>query len=58
MGTFVIKKPKDDQFYFHLLAGNGEKFLASEIYKSKSSAETGIDSVKSNAPTATVRDEA
>lgn len=49
-GKFEIKKAKNDQFYFHLKAGNGEIILASEQYKAKPSALNGIESVKKNAP--------
>ena len=49
-GKFEIKKAKDGQFYFHLMAGNGQNILASEMYKEKGSAENGIESVKKNAP--------
>lgn len=48
-GTFEIKKAKNGEFYFHLKAGNGQIILASEMYKEKSSAENGIESVKKNA---------
>ena len=47
---FQIHKGKDDQFYFHLRAANGEIILVSEGYKKKDSAENGIESVKTNAP--------
>lgn len=49
-GKFEIFLGKDQQFYFHLKAGNGEKILASEGYKQKASAYKGIESVKRNAP--------
>jgi len=49
-GKFETFVGKDGQFYFHLLAGNGEKILASERYKAKASAENGIESVKKNSP--------
>jgi uncharacterized protein YegP (UPF0339 family) len=39
---------KDGKNYFHLLAGNGQKVLASQGYASKSSALDGIASVKAN----------
>ncbi|MBL8909361.1 MAG: DUF1508 domain-containing protein, partial [Archangium sp.] len=39
----------DGQHYFHLLAGNGEKILASQGYASQSSALDGVASVKANA---------
>jgi uncharacterized protein len=39
---------KDGQHYFHLLAGNGEKVLASQGYVSTQGANKGIDSVRFN----------
>ncbi len=45
---FVIKKAKDGQFYFSLTAANNEKILASEMYKAKSGAMNGAESVKKN----------
>jgi uncharacterized protein len=47
---FEIKKSSNGQFHFNLKAGNGEIILSSEMYKAKSSAENGIESVKKNAP--------
>ncbi len=47
---FEVKKAKDGQFYFNLQAANGEIILSSELYKAKSGAEKGIDSVRQNAP--------
>ena len=44
------------QFRFTLKAGDGEIIATSEGYKSKSSAQNGIDSVRSNAPTASIVD--
>jgi uncharacterized protein len=49
-GKFELKKAKDGEFFFHLKAANGQIILASEMYKEKSSAESGIASVKKNAP--------
>lgn len=48
-GTFELKKAKSDDFYFNLLAANGQIILTSEMYKSKASAENGIASVMKNA---------
>lgn len=48
-GTFELYKDARGEFRFRLKAGNGEKVLASEGYKSKSSAENGIESVRKNA---------
>ncbi|MBY0422168.1 MAG: YegP family protein [Parvularculaceae bacterium] len=52
-GTFELYKDARGEFRFRLKAGNGEKILASEGYKSKSSAENGIESVRKNAGDAT-----
>ncbi len=46
---FEIFTGEDDQFYFRLYAGNGEKILRSEGYVNKSGCENGIASVKENA---------
>lgn len=48
-GKFHLKKSSDGQFRFVLKAGNGETILTSELYKAKSSALNGIESVKKNA---------
>lgn len=50
----VAKNEKD---YFVLKARNGEIIGKSQYYSSKSSMEIGIDSVKTNAPTAEIVDE-
>ncbi len=50
MATFYIFKGANSQFYFKLVAGNGEKILKSEGYVYKWSCQNGIDSVKANAP--------
>lgn len=43
--------------YFTLKAGNGQVIGNSEMYESEASRENGIESVKKNAPDATVDDE-
>ena len=47
-GRFETFEGRDGQTYFHLLAGNGEKVLASQGYASVAGAEAGIASVKAN----------
>lgn len=47
---YEIYTGRDDQFYFRLFAGNGEKILKSEGYTSKSGCENGIESTRENAP--------
>ncbi len=48
-GKFELKKAKDGQFMFNLKATNGQVILTSELYKTKASAENGIESVRKNA---------
>jgi uncharacterized protein len=48
-GKFELKQAKNGDFHFNLLASNGQIILTSEMYKSKASAENGIESVKKNA---------
>ena len=55
-GKFELFKDHAGQFRFHLKAANGEIVAASQGYETKASAEKGIESVKTNAPGATVVD--
>ena len=48
-GKFELYKDSSGGFRFRLKAANGEVIATSESYTSKSSAQNGIDSVKSNA---------
>ncbi len=47
-GRFEIFVGADEQFYFHLLAGNGEKMLRSEGYSTMQAAENGVASCQKN----------
>ncbi|RWS58950.1 YegP family protein [Enterobacter cloacae] len=49
-GWFELSKSSDGQFRFVLKAGNAEPILTSELYTTKSAAENGIASVRSNSP--------
>lgn len=51
---FAIFTDKGGELRFHLTARNGEIIAVSEGYKSKSSCENGIESVRKNAPDAKV----
>lgn len=53
---FERKTAKDGSPYFVLKAANGEPIGKSEMYKSTSSMENGIASVRKNAPDAAVVD--
>ena len=46
---FEIKLAKNNEYFFHLQAANGEIILVSEMYKTKASAKKGICSVQKNA---------
>lgn len=55
-GKFEIYQDKAGGYRFRLKAGNGEVIAVGESYKSKSSCENGIDSVRRNVPDAKVVD--
>lgn len=57
-GAFRLKVSNNNQYYWVLVASNGETLCQSETYISKQSAVKGIDSCKRNASTAQVTDEA
>lgn len=42
------------KFYFNLKAGNGQIIGTSEMYESEASREKGIESIKKNAPDASI----
>ncbi len=50
------KTAVNGKLYFNLKAGNGEIIGTSQMYQTASDRETGIASVKKNAPGATVED--
>jgi len=47
---YELFKGTDKQFYFRLIAENGEQILRSEGYVSKQGAQNGINSVRVNSP--------
>ncbi|MCZ4245262.1 YegP family protein [Pedobacter punctiformis] len=51
------KIAKNGLYYFNLKAGNGEIIGTSQMYTSIGGRETGIESVKANAPGAEIIDE-
>jgi uncharacterized protein YegP (UPF0339 family) len=52
---YVVKKSeKSGQFYFNIVASNGQVLASSEQYKEKSSALDTIESIKKNAATAPI----
>ena len=53
---YDLKKSSDGQFYFNLIASNGEPVATSEMYPTKSNAERGTDAVRRAASTTEVKD--
>lgn len=53
-GKFELYTDASGKFRFRLKAGNGEVIAVSEAYATKASALNGIESVKTNAPDASV----
>lgn len=53
-GKFELFTDKGGQWRFNLLASNGQVIASSEGYASKASAQSGIESVRANAPGAEV----
>ena len=56
-GTFELYQDKAGRYRFRLKASNGEVIASSEGYERKSSALSGIDSVRQNAADANVDDQ-
>ncbi|MDY0310363.1 MAG: YegP family protein [Castellaniella sp.] len=48
---------KNGSFYFNLVAANGEIIGSSEMYTTEAARDKGVESVKTNGPTAVVKDE-
>ena len=57
MAKFEIFKGKDNKFYFHLKADNGQIVASSQAYTEKEHAQKGIASIKRIATDAEVIDE-
>lgn len=55
---FVIKKSeKTGQFWFNIVASNGQVLATSEQYKAKASAKNAIESIQKNAAKAPIVEE-
>jgi uncharacterized protein len=54
---FDKKTSSNGKYYFNLKATNGQIIGTSEMYEAEAGRNNGIDSVKSNAPEATVDDQ-
>ncbi|WP_280451455.1 YegP family protein [Nocardia cyriacigeorgica] len=54
---FELYKNDSGEFRWRLKASNGEIIASGQGYETKASAETGIESVRKNAPTAVLDDQ-
>lgn len=54
---FERKDSTNGKFYFNLKSSNGQVVGSSQMYESEASRDNGIESVKTNAPDASVEDE-
>ena len=57
-GKFELFQDASGGHRFNLLASNGQIIASSESYKTRASAEAGVESVRKNAPDAPVVDRA
>jgi uncharacterized protein YegP (UPF0339 family) len=57
MYKFEVYKDKAGEFRFRFRASNGEVMFASEGYKAKASAQSAIESIRKNAPDASLEDQ-
>ena len=48
--SYEIKRAGNKQFFFNLKAANGEVVLTSEMYKTRTGVNKGIESVTKNGP--------
>jgi uncharacterized protein YegP (UPF0339 family) len=55
-GHFEVFVDAKGKYRFRLKAANGEIIASSEGYNSKEACMAGIQSVKTNAPTATIKE--
>ena len=54
---YSIRKAKNDQYYYVLVASNGEDLATSETYPSKQNAERGVEAAMRAASGIEIRDE-
>ena len=57
MAHYAIRKSSDGQFYYVLVASNGEDLAVSEMYASKQNAERGIEAAMRAASDVDIKDE-
>jgi hypothetical protein len=47
-GTYVVKKAKNGELFFHLKSALGKTILSSEMYTTRAACNNGIESVRKN----------
>ncbi len=57
-GNYDRKTSSNDKYYFNLKAGNGQVIGSSQMYENAAGRDNGIESVKENAPSAMIEDDA
>ena len=56
-GKFELYKDRAGRFRIRLKASNGQTVASGQAYNTKASALKGIESIRKNAPTATLDDQ-
>jgi uncharacterized protein YegP (UPF0339 family) len=56
-GKFVVKKGTTGKFRFDFLSTNGKVIAKTEAYETKRACMAAIESVRKNAPSATIADQ-
>lgn len=54
--TFEIRRASGGQYYWRIVAGNGQVLATSETYYSKASAQAAAESVRREAASAPISD--
>jgi uncharacterized protein YegP (UPF0339 family) len=57
-GRFIISQDEQGRFRFALVANNGQTLAVGEGYPTKVACVNGIETVRRNAPEATIEDQA
>ncbi len=56
-GKFEVYQDKSGEFRFRLKAGNGQVVASGQAYTTKKACLNGIESIRKNAPDATIDDQ-
>lgn len=56
-GKYERKTSSNGKYFFNIKAGNGQIIGTSQMYEAEAGMENGIESVKTNAPDASIEEE-